>query len=149
VAVLPAEESALQRQEQELERELSRLQGDISAVRRQNEYLAALHETSLGLIDRLDKEELLEAILQRAALLTGTVHGYIYLLEPDASAMQMRVGMGFFKSRIGLRVFPGEGLGGKVWQKRKNSYWSMIIAPGAAGWLARPSTRCVPSWAFP
>ena len=117
--VPPAEESALQRQTQELEIKLSRLRGDISAVRRQNEYLAALHETSLGLIDRLDKEELLEAILQRAALLTGTAHGYIYLLEPDASAMQMRVGMGFFKSQIGLRVSPGEGLGGRVWQNEK------------------------------
>ncbi len=93
-----------------------RLRTEISVLRRQNEQLSALHETSLGLIDRLDKEELLEAILQRAARLTDTVHGYIYLLEPDASAMQMRVGMGFFKSQIGLRVAPGEGLGGKVWQ---------------------------------
>jgi PAS domain S-box-containing protein len=99
-----------------LEETIARLRGDISALRCQNEHLSALHETSLGLIDRLDKEELLEAILQRAALLTGTAHGYIYLLEADASAMQMRVGMGFFKSQIGLRVSPGEGLGGKVWQ---------------------------------
>jgi len=100
----------------ELERELARLRADLSAVRRQNEYLSALHETSLGLIDRLDKEELLEAILQRAALLTGTAHGYIYLLDSDVNVMQMRVGMGFFKSQIGLRVSPGEGLGGRVWQ---------------------------------
>ena len=98
------------------ELELDRLREDLSALRRQNEYLSALHETSLGLIDRLDKEELLEAVLQRAALLTDTEHGYIYLLEPDAHVMQMRVGMGFFKSQIGLRVSPGEGLGGKVWQ---------------------------------
>jgi PAS domain S-box-containing protein len=101
---------------QAAEGELARLRGEISVLRRQNEHLAALHETSLGLIDRLDKEELLEAILQRAALLTDTAHGYIYLLEPNASAMQMRVGMGFFKSQIGLRVSPGEGLGGKVWK---------------------------------
>jgi PAS domain S-box-containing protein len=107
---------ALPHQMAELERELARLQAEISAVRRQNEYLFALHETSLGLIDRLDQEELLEAILQRAALLTGTAHGYIYLLDPHANVMQMRVGMGFFKSQIGLQVSPGEGLGGKVWQ---------------------------------
>jgi PAS domain S-box-containing protein len=115
----PAEEGALQRRVQELESELSRRSAEIAVIRRENEYLAALHETSLGLIDRLDKEELLEAILQRAALLTGTVHGYIYLLESDASFMQMRVGMGFFKSQIGLRVSSGEGLGGKVWQSEK------------------------------
>jgi PAS domain S-box-containing protein len=113
------EENALHRRVEELERELSRLQMDIAALRRQNEYLAALHETSLGLIDRLDQEELLEAVLQRAALLTETAHGFIYLLEPDAGAIQMRVGMGFFKSQIGLRVSRGEGLGGKVWRSEK------------------------------
>jgi PAS domain S-box-containing protein len=119
VAGAPLEENALQRRVEALERDLSRLRTDSAALRRQNEYLAALHETSLGLIDRLDKEELLEAILQRAALLTGTAHGYIYLLESAARVMQMRVGMGFFKSQIGLRVAPGEGLGGRVWQGEK------------------------------
>jgi PAS domain S-box-containing protein len=116
VPVTPVDETTQQRTMQEAEGDLARLRGEISVLRRQNEHLAALHETALGLIDRLDKEELLEAILQRAALLTDTAHGYIYLLEPDASAMQMRVGMGFFKNQIGLRVCAGEGLGGKVWQ---------------------------------
>jgi len=118
--VAPEDDAALQRRVQELEDALVRLRGELSALHRQNEHLAALYETSLGLIDRLDKEELLEAILQRAALLTGTAHGYIYLLEPDASAMQMRVGMGFFKGQIGLRVMPGQGLGGKVWQSESH-----------------------------
>ena len=90
--------------------------GEMGALQRQNEYLWALHETSLGLIDRLDKEELLEAVLNRAAGLTGTEHGFIYLLDADESGMQMRVGMGFFKEQLGLRVGPGEGLGGRVWQ---------------------------------
>jgi PAS domain S-box-containing protein len=114
--VAPEEQNGLRRQVQEQAEALVRLRGDLSALRRQNEHLSALYETSLGLIDRLDKEELLEAILQRAAHLTGTAHGYIYLLEPDAGAMQMRVGMGFFKGQIGLRVSPGQGLGGQVWQ---------------------------------
>ena len=30
--------------------------------------------------------------------------------------MQMQVGMVFFKSQLGLRVKPGEGMGGKIWQ---------------------------------
>ena len=115
----PAETNALRRQIRDLEEALALLRGDLSALRRQNEHLGALYETSLGLIDRLDKEELLEAILQRAAHLTGTAHGYIYLLEPGAAAMQMRVGMGFFKGQIGLRVAPGQGLGGKVWQSER------------------------------
>jgi PAS domain S-box-containing protein len=102
-----------------LEKEIFQLGQAEQARRRENEYLTALHETSLGLIDHLDEEELLEAILQRAAMLTGTRHGYIYLLEPGDSEMQMRVGMGFFKSQLGLRVKLGEGVGGKVWQSEK------------------------------
>ncbi len=116
MAVTPGEETNHGRPIQAAEGDPVRLQEEVAVLRRQNEQLSALYETSLGLIDRLDKEELLEAILHRAALLTDTAHGYIYLLEPDAGAMQMRVGMGFFKSQIGLRVSPGEGLGGKVWQ---------------------------------
>lgn len=101
------------------EQRCERLRKAAAAARRQNEYLTALHETSLGLIDRLDKEELLEVILQRAALLSGTEHGYIYLLEAGENRMQMQVGMGFFKGQLGRRVRRGEGLGGKVWQAEK------------------------------
>ena len=103
----------------QLEQEILPLREAEGALRRQNEYLTALHETSLGLIDRLDKEELLEAILFRAARLSGTEHGYIYLLEPGDEEMQIQVGMGFFKSQLGLRVKMGEGMGGKVWQIEK------------------------------
>jgi PAS domain S-box-containing protein len=110
---------SLQLRVKALEKEIYQLGLAEQALQRENEYLTALHETSLGLIDRLDEEELLEAILQRAAMLTGTRHGYIYLLELGDDEMQMRVGMGFFKSQLGLRVKLGEGVGGKVWQSEE------------------------------
>jgi PAS domain S-box-containing protein len=103
----------------QIEEESRVLKETEEALRRQNEYLTALHETSLGLIDHLDKEELLEAILLRAARLSGTEHGYIYLLEPGDEEMQMQVGMGFFKGQLGLRVKLGEGMGGKVWKSEQ------------------------------
>lgn len=102
-----------------LEQEIQKLRAEAKSLRRKNEHLTALHETSLGLIDRLDKEELLEAILHRAARLSGTENGYIYLLEPGESEMQMRVGMGFFKGQLGRRVKLGKGLGGKVWETKQ------------------------------
>ncbi len=86
------------------------------AVQRQNASLRALHETALGLLDKIDKEELLETIIERAAALTGTEHGYIYLLDPDRQVMQMRVGKGFFSGQLGLTVLKGQGMGGCVWQ---------------------------------
>ncbi len=101
---------------EEQEREITKLREVERSLHRENEHLTALHETSLGLIDRLDKEELLEVILYRAAKLSNTENGYIYLLEPGDHEMQMRVGMGFFKNQLGRRVKMGEGMGGKVWE---------------------------------
>ncbi len=100
-----------------LKKENQRLLKAEKMLRQQNEYLSALHETSLGFMDLLDKEELLESILNRACLLTGTQHGYIYLLlNPVEDKMQMRVGMGFFKGQLGRTVKRGEGIGGKAWE---------------------------------
>jgi PAS domain S-box-containing protein len=92
------------------------LRQEIQALKQQNAYLSALHETSLGLIDRLDRKELLESILHRACMISGTQHGYIYLPGPNEDEMQMRVGMGFFDSQLGRCVKKGEGMGGKVWE---------------------------------
>lgn len=86
------------------------------ALRRQNAYLSALHDTFLDLVNRLDKNELLEAILDRATAMTDTAHGFIYLLEPGADRMRMALGVGFFAGQLGLQVRPGEGLGGRVWE---------------------------------
>ncbi|MBC2715275.1 MAG: PAS domain S-box protein [Desulfobacteraceae bacterium] len=108
----------LERQIEVLSRESQRCLTAEAAFHCQNTYLKALHETALGLIDKLDKEELLENILDRAALLTGTEHGYIYLREPGSEQMQMQMGMGFFKSQLGRKVSIGEGLGGRVWEKQ-------------------------------
>jgi PAS domain S-box-containing protein len=120
----------------ELEKALCDVKQAEDILRRQNEYLTALHETSLGLIDHLDKEELLEAILQRAAMLTGTEHGYIYLLEPGDDEMQMRVGMGFFKGHLGLRVKKGEGMGGKAWKAEQP-----VLVVDYRSWKGRLSDR--------
>jgi ammonium transporter len=104
-----------------------------AALHRQNEYLAALHETTLGLISRLDLNDLLQAIITRAGQLLGTKHGYIYLSElfEDPSdrleegpkrngsgemLIELKVGSGVFSQIIGERIKPGEGVTGKVWQ---------------------------------
>jgi hypothetical protein len=52
----------------------------LDEMQRQNAYLAALHEVTLGLITRLDHRELLEAIITRAAQLLDAPHGFVYLL---------------------------------------------------------------------
>lgn len=85
-------------------------------MRQQNEYLAALHETTLTLMNRLDLSDLLEAIVVRSAILLGTSHGFIYQVEQGSDETVLRVGLGLFNSHIGYRLKFGEGAVGKAWQ---------------------------------
>jgi response regulator RpfG family c-di-GMP phosphodiesterase len=89
-------------------------------LRRQKEYLAALHDTTLGLISRLDLNDLLENLIIRAAQLLGTQHGYIYLVDTSSdnseSVLVRRFGTGVFADMIGFRLKKHEGMAGQVWQ---------------------------------
>jgi signal transduction histidine kinase/HAMP domain-containing protein len=99
---------------------LERAQGNMlkseAQLLQQNEYLAALHQTTLDLITRLDLNGLLQALLARAGQLLNAPHGFIYLLEPQQDALELKVGMGIFISNIGDRLARGEGMSGKIWQ---------------------------------
>ncbi|HKP52686.1 MAG TPA: EAL domain-containing protein [Chloroflexia bacterium] len=84
-------------------------------LRRHNEELAALHETTLALINRLDSDNLLESLVAKAAALLDTPHGYMYVVEPGIGRMAILAGTGLFAHRIGDRMHYGEGLAGRVW----------------------------------
>ncbi len=84
-------------------------------LRRQNEYLTALNETTLSLIERLDIDELLEDIIERAGTLLEAPQGYIFLLEPDGQTMKTRVVIGLQPRLKGYRIKRGQGLSGRVW----------------------------------
>ncbi len=84
-------------------------------LRVQNVELEALHETTLGVMDRLDLDELLTTLLERAGQLTGTEHGYIYLETPEADVIENRVSVGLLKEDRGRRIGHGDGVAGRVW----------------------------------
>lgn len=84
-------------------------------LERQNALLAALHETALGLLNRLDVDDLLEAVLARAASLVGTADAYLYLVVPRSDELVVRVGLGAFRDWVGYRLSRGQGLAGAVW----------------------------------
>ncbi|MFQ5972807.1 MAG: adenylate/guanylate cyclase domain-containing protein, partial [Alphaproteobacteria bacterium] len=88
-------------------------------LRRQAEYLAALNETTLGIVSRLEPEGLLEALISRAGQLLDAPHGFIYLAEDGGREMSRRIGVGVYKESIGYRLKPGEGVAGRVWQSGK------------------------------
>ncbi len=83
---------------------------------RQNEYLSALHDTTLGVIGRLELTDLMGDLVARAGQLSGAHHGFIYWLDPNGEELECKVGVGRMSSIVGLRLRRGEGLAGKVWQ---------------------------------
>jgi signal transduction histidine kinase len=99
----------------DLEHRRQEQQAAAETLRRQNEYLAALHETTLGLISRLDVNDLLEALIERAGQMLDTPHGYIYLSEQDESELSRRIGVGIFSESIGYSLKRDQGLAGRVW----------------------------------
>ncbi|MCB8983486.1 MAG: GAF domain-containing protein [Ardenticatenaceae bacterium] len=102
-------------------------------LRRQNAYLAALHETTPGVISHLDLDDLLRTIILRAGELTGTAHGFIYLLTPGGRAMERKVGVGIFaEDRVPI-LEPGQGLTGKVWRDGRS-----FIVNDYPNWPGRP-----------
>ncbi len=92
-----------------------------AALRRQNGYLGALHATSLALMNRLEIDDVLKTIINRAVQLTGTDHGFVYLVNSTNDALELRAGVGLFASSV-LKNMPiqrGEDLPGRVWVRGK------------------------------
>jgi PAS domain S-box-containing protein len=83
-------------------------------IRRQNEFLAALHETTLGIVSQLNPDEVLEAILERALKLVSATYGFLYLVRPGEDELEVRVGTKSYREFVGLRLKRGEGLAGKI-----------------------------------
>ncbi|MBI5841072.1 MAG: PAS domain S-box protein [Chloroflexi bacterium] len=84
-------------------------------LQRQADYLTALHETTLGLVNRLELHPLLESILTRACELVGTPHGVVELTLPDDSALQQEFGHGLLTQYNGSLTRRNEGATGQAW----------------------------------
>ncbi len=95
-------------------------------LRQQAEYLAALNETTLGIISRLELDELLQAVITRAGQLLDAPHGFIYLADENESEIRRKVGVGVYEQSVGYQLHAGEGVAGRVWQSGEpivvNSY---------------------------
>jgi PAS domain S-box-containing protein len=84
-------------------------------LQKQADYLAALHETALGLLNRSELHPLLESILTRACDLVRTKHGQIEFVLPDGAAMKQELGIGALSKYNGMLTVKGEGVPGNVW----------------------------------
>jgi diguanylate cyclase (GGDEF)-like protein len=79
-----------------------------------DQFVAALDETAMGLLDGLGAEELLDSILVRAARLLGVRDGYVYLGEPGATHITVAAGIGETAGDVGFQSPVTQGIGGYV-----------------------------------
>ena len=71
--------------------EAKRAQADLAT---QKAYLDSLHQTALGLINRLNLDELLHDLVERACGLVGVASGYVYLMDEEANRLRVQVATG-------------------------------------------------------
>ena len=100
-----------------LENEIAQRSRSEQTLQVHNAYFSALYETSLGLMRRLDLDELLETILERAADLLQTEDGFIYLYDPQDKVLKVHAGRGRYLDLVGFQLQPGEGLAGRVFSR--------------------------------
>lgn len=102
--------------ETQLRQELMERERREETLRRINAELDALNATTVGLLNRLDTQGLLQEILQRAAVLMRTQHGFLFVVEPQSQELVLRVGIGRYAEHIGYRLKRGQGMAGWVWK---------------------------------
>jgi len=84
--------------------------------RHEREYMAALHETTLGIVADLDLEDLLATIIERAVGLVSGNSAFIYLPQPGADVLEREYSTAKFEPSSSSGLHRGEGLAGKIWQ---------------------------------
>jgi len=87
---------------------------EVERLRREVELLRALSDTTTALMQRLDLEELMPTVIDRASALLETKHGFIGLTSADESYIEIRFATGNSVKKIGRRVRRGEGIAGRV-----------------------------------
>src|SRR6185436_16660408 len=68
-----------------------------------DQFIAALDETAMSLLDGSEPGRLLDSILGRAARLLGVPHGYISLMEAGDDQLTARAAIGEMASFLGFR----------------------------------------------
>jgi len=87
-----------------------------SDIRRRNQILSALQESTLILMGHVELTDVLQAIVRQILQLMDTPKGFLYLVEPDGKSLKMRVGLGINSGSLGLMLKLGEGLAGNIWE---------------------------------
>ncbi len=83
------------------------------AFNQRTNYLAALAESTQAIINALDRNTVLNVVLDSATRILNTPHAYISVFTPDGD-IQSLAGSGIFAPYVGRRFSPTGGLAGQV-----------------------------------
>ena len=106
------------------------------SLRRRNDYLQTLHQTTLAVMNRLDVNEVLTDILLEATRQIGSVHGLVAILAPDQKSLCVRAGVGAFSSQVGVE-FPRPGETVAATAASPNGA-NVVSEPSLAEWVLSP-----------
>jgi signal transduction histidine kinase/HAMP domain-containing protein len=116
--------AALTQANEQLQQEIverARVEEDL---RRQNEYLAALHATTAEISAELELSKLLRAILERAVALPGASGGELAIYDEEQRQLEVVISHNMIQDYTGTRLALGEGAMGHVAQ----THQPLIIA---------------------
>ncbi|MBI5053046.1 MAG: PAS domain S-box protein, partial [Chloroflexi bacterium] len=85
-------------------------------LRKQNTYLNTLNEITLGLINRLNTKDLLQAVIAQAGTLIGSPNGFIDFFLPEEGVIEQNFSSGRYEQLNGFRHSIEEGVSGKIWK---------------------------------
>jgi PAS domain-containing protein len=119
-----------------------------TAMRRQNTYLEALHETTLGLMGQTDLTGLFQAIVGRAVRFADADEGWIAVYDPRKNDFEFEAAVGKSDYHIGSRFEAGRGIAGEVWRTDRtvllDDYQTRPGRADIAGYRLRHATVATP-----
>jgi len=118
--------------EEELKQQVDELFDREEEIRRQNIVLTALHETTLGLMHRLDLNDVLKMIISSATNLLGTEHGYINLMDEAKGVFERKIGLGYYAQDVGRQIKITEGFAGQI-----NQNGEIVVVEDYSTWEHR------------
>jgi PAS domain S-box-containing protein len=114
-----------------LHADVTELKSASRELERRKQELEALHSTTLEVVEHLDRERAIEAVVARACELLDTEHGYVYLAKDDEE-LELGLATGVFGEFVGERLKRGEGSAGRIWETGET-----LVVDSYTGWDGR------------
>ncbi len=106
--------------------------------RHQRDYLTALHETTLAMLQHIELDQVLQTMLWQATTLMDSQHGTIYQISDDGTQMLQTTTRGAVEGHESVNLRPGKGAVGQVW-----STGQALLIDDYSAWEGRLPLQCL------